>query len=218
MINHPLRVLVADEQALFRQGLKSLFQGTQDFRVVAEAETGKEAIFMLESVPCDLAMLNIHLHDPDGIATILAIHEKYPDIIIVGLADQLDEVLITRILHDGARGCLLKNASKAETIEAMQHIAAGELWVSPQISSQLLAGLIGTTAPSAHAQPSITPREKEVLVLICQEFTNPEIAEKLNISRRTVDTHRNNLLQKLGVRNTVGLIKYALQKGLLDNF
>ncbi|MEM0997145.1 MAG: response regulator transcription factor [Bacteroidota bacterium] len=219
MENNRLNVLLADPQPVVRIGLKTIFAQSNGFRIVGEAGTGAELAEIVPSTSADLLLMEIWYPDASGIQLIEQIARGYADMPILILSGEDAEENILRGLQAGAKGYVLKTTSPDRLLQAATAVGNGQSYFSPEVSSQLLNRIVQPTVPpttSRKTGPSlITNREKEVLLPICEEYTNPEIAERLNISRRTVDTHRKNLLQKIGVRNTAGLIRFALREGII---
>ena len=211
-----IKVLLADDHKIFRDGIRSILEKEKDMEIVDEAANGKELLEKLESTAVDVIILDIDIGKPTGIEVTEIIVEKYPGIKVlilsmIGLHD-----FVIQALEKGATGYILKNTGKDEVITAIRSVSKGDSYFSKEVSSILVEQLNKTRTIKKRPEGiPLTARELEVLQLIAQEFSNPEIAEKLFISIRTVDTHRRNLLEKLGLKNTAGLVKYAISKGLL---
>lgn len=212
------RILLADDHKIFRDGIRSILEKEKDMDVVAEAANGKEVLEKLESTGVDLIILDLDIGKPTGIEITDLVSQKYPEVKVlilsmIGLHD-----FVIQALEKGATGYILKNTGKDEVITAIRSVAKGDSYFSKEVSSILVEQL--NKPRTLKRRPEgipLTSREIEVLQLIAQEFSNPEIAKKLFISIRTVDTHRRNLLEKLGLKNTAGLVKYAISKGLLKD-
>lgn len=216
-----ITILIADDHKIFRQGLTELLNKEQNMMVIGDAGEGKDVIEFLRLQKVDVVLMDIDMGEGEtsGIELTSEIIKLYPETKVLALSMHGDKNYIVKMLEAGATGYILKNAGKEEMINAIQTVANGNTYFSSLVSAKLLEQIINPTN-SKKSKPKGTPltdREIEVLKLIADEYSNPEIAEKLFISVRTVDTHRRNLLDKLGVKNTAGLVKYAFQKGLLDN-
>jgi len=212
-----IKVLIADDHKIFRDGLISLMGGEEDIQVVGEAADGNEVMEKLPTARPDVILMDISMGESGGIVTTQLVREKYPDIKILVLSMHSESSYILKMLELGAIGYLLKDAGKAEMLSAIRTVAAGNSYYSSQVSAKLVEALTRRNkAPRTRDDIPLTPRELEMLKLIAEEYTNQEIADKLFISTRTVDTHKRNLLEKLKMKNTAGLVKYALKKGLLD--
>lgn len=212
-----IKVLIADDHKMFREGIHSLLEKEEEIIVVGEAGSSREIMNIVEEKEIDVVLMDIDLGDSSGIDSTQIITEKYPDIKVLALSMHGESNYIVKMLDAGATGYILKNTGRDEMISAIKTVAAGDSYYSSQVSAKLIEQLHRKTGPKKDKKDvPLSNREIEVLKLISEEYSNPEIAEKLFISIRTVDTHRRNLLEKLGVKNTAGLVKYAISKGLLD--
>jgi DNA-binding NarL/FixJ family response regulator len=212
-----INVLIADDHKIFRDGIKSLLSKEKGIHVTAEASNGKEAIDMAKEHKIDLVIMDIDMGSPNGIETTASLKKISPGINILILSMLGLHDFIIQALEAGATGYILKNAGKDELLTAIKSVAHGDSYFSREVSSSLIEQLHWPKfGKKKLADIPLSPREVEVLKYIAQEFSNQEIAEKMFISIRTVDTHRRNLIEKLGVRNNVGLTKYAISKGLID--
>lgn len=219
-----VKVVLADDHQIIRDGVKTLLSDVDDIEVVDEAENGDELIKKLKDQTADLVILDINMPLMNGIQAAEFIKEKYPKIKILVLSMYDEEAYVVKVLQVGVSGYILKNTEKKDLLEAIYKVMNGEQYFSSEITMKMVQK-ISKNAENTHANLSanheisrdvqLTNREKEILKLIADGNTNKNIAFKLNISPRTVDTHRRNLLQKLGVKNTAGLVKYAIQIGLI---
>ena len=216
-----ITILIADDHKIFRQGLTELLNKEHNMLVIGDAGNGKEVFEFLGSQGVDVVLMDIDMGEGEigGIDLTAAIVKLYPETKILALSMHGDKNYIVKMLEAGATGYILKNAGKEEMINAIQTVANGNTYFSSQVSAKLLEQIINPTTAKKNKSDGnlLTDREIEVLKLIADEYSNPEIAEKLFISIRTVDTHRRNLLDKLGAKNTAGLVKYAIKHGLLEN-
>ncbi len=212
-----INVLIADDHKIFRDGIKSLLDKEKGIQVVAEASTGTEVLEMIGKFKIDVAIMDIDMGTPNGIETTARLKKNYPGIHVLVLSMLGLHDFILQALEAGATGYILKNAGKDELLTAIKSVANGDSYFSREVSSSLIEQLHRPAGSKKKlADVPLSPREIEVLKLIAQEFSNQEIADKLFISIRTVDTHRRNLLEKLRVRNNVGLTKYAISKGWIS--
>lgn len=212
-----IRILVADDHQLVIDGIKLMLSSEPDLVFVAEANNGKEVLKMLKKHPVDVVILDINMPEMNGVEACKIITEKFPDTRVLALSMLKEASLIKLMLKNGAQGYLLKNAGKAEVIDAIRRIFKGEKYYSEEIFDIIMNSLSGEQAKKEENPfPQISRREKQVLQLIVEEYTTSEIAEKLFISFGTVETHRRNLLIKLGARNTAGLVRTALEYELLN--
>lgn len=215
-----IRILIVDDHPMIRHGIKSLLSDEDNISLIEEASDGKEAINRLGSTSYDLIIMDIKMPEMNGIEATEHIHKTYPDTKILAISMYDEQRYIVKMLQAGALGYILKNTGKQELLNAIDTVMRGESYFSQEVSSIMMSqfmsrkgsGLTDITKPEV----PLTKRETEIIRLISEELTNSEIAEKLGISPRTVDTHRRNLLQKLDVKNTAGLVKYALQHHLLE--
>ena len=211
-----IRVLIADDHKIFRDGIRYILEKENDIAVVDEAANGNEILEKIGTTPVDVIILDIDIGKPTGIEVTEVIRDRYPEVKVlilsmIGLHD-----FVIQALEKGATGYILKNTGKDEVLTAIRSVAKGDSYFSKEVSAILIEQLNKPKTGRTRSEGiPLTAREVEVLQLIAKEFSNPEIAEKLYISIRTVDTHRRNLLEKLGVKNTAGLVKYAIQKGLV---
>ncbi len=213
-----IRVLVADDHKVFRDGIQALLEKIKDIKVVGEAADGNEAIEKLSKGGINVVLMDIDMGATNGIDTTIKIRDLFPDVKILVLSMHGEHSYIIRMLDAGATGYMLKNAGKDEMVTAIRSVAKGDSYFSREVSSILVEHLHKPTSVKKRKDNlPLTDREIEVLKLIAHENSNPEIAEKLFISIRTVDTHRRNLLEKLGAKNTAGLVKYAIRNGLVDS-
>jgi len=214
-----LKLLIVDDHPMVRLGLKSLLEGVREVEIINEAVDGDEAIAKVSANNYDVIIMDIKMPKKDGIEATREIVKKYPAARIIALSMMDEQDYIVKMLQAGAKGYLLKNSSKEELLKAVLAVSKGDNYFSHEVSSIMLAKFIHKEFPSKREMKSdvdLTKREKEIIKMIAEEMTNAEIGVKLGISIRTVDTHRRNLLQKLDVKNTAGLVRYAIQAGLLD--
>ena len=213
-----ITILIADDHKIFREGLAELLGKEQNMRVVGEAGKSSEILDILKNRNVDIILMDIDMGEEEisGIDLTAEITKLNTKTKVLALSMHGDKNYIVKMLEAGATGYILKNAGKEEMINAIQTVANGNTYFSSQVSAKLLEQIINPSSTKKN-KPEGTPlteREIEVLKLIVDEYSNPEIAEMLFISVRTVDTHRRNLLDKLGAKNTAGLVKYAIQHGL----
>ena len=214
-----ISVVIADDHKIIRVGLRGLLEREKDIVVTGEAASADEVLNILAIHPTDVVLMDIDLGDTNGIATTLKIKEIYPLIHVLGLTMHEEPDYIIKMLEAGASGYLLKNAGREELLAAIHAVAKGDSYFSQKVSATLLQAITrqkeNPELKKSTVETPLSDREIEVLRLITQEYSNGEIAEKLFISIRTVDTHRRNLLEKLQVKNTVGMVKYAIEKGII---
>ncbi|MCB0650377.1 MAG: response regulator transcription factor [Saprospiraceae bacterium] len=212
-----ITILIADDHKVFREGIISILNEVEDITIIAEAGDGREVMERLKEVRPQIILMDISMGDTSGIETTRQVREAYPEIKVLVLSMHSESAYIVKMLQIGASGYLLKDTGKEEMIRAIRTVAEGDTYYSQKVSSAIVEHL---SAPGKAKKEKggipLTKREVEILRLIAEEYSNPEIAEKLFISIRTVDTHRRNLLEKLGIKNTAGLVKYAIKHGIAE--
>ncbi len=212
-----INVLIADDHQLVIDGIKLMLSDEADLNCAGEANDGQQALALLKEKPFELVILDINMPVLNGVETCKKISKDYPDIKILALSMLKEASLIKLMLKNGAHGYLLKNAGKGEVLEGIRAVLAGKKYFSDEVSEIIMSSLSGKSEKTkASPFPKLSRREKQVLQLIVEEYTTSEIAEKLFISFGTVETHRRNLLIKLGARNTAGLVRTSLEYGLLE--
>ena len=213
-----IRVVIADDHKIIRVGLRGLLEREKDLQVVGEAENGTALIEILQKNQADVILMDIDMGETSGIEVTRQVKEIYPTTQVLGLTMHEEQEYIIPMLQAGASGYLLKDAGREELVGAIHTVFNGDSYFSQKVSATLLHAItkqkeIPPYKPGKNQIP-LSDRELEVLQLIAREFSNGEIAEKLFISIRTVDTHRRNMLDKLNVKNTAGLVKHAIENGL----
>ena len=213
------KILIADDHQLVIDGIELMLSTEKDLVCVATARTGHEVLSQVKETAVDLVILDINMPELNGVETCRLLQRDHPGIKILALSMLREASLIKLMLKHGAHGYVLKSAGKEEVLQAIHKIFAGERYYSGEVAEVIMASLSGEP-PKEKKQspfPQLSRREKQVLRLIMDEFTTAEIGEQLNISFGTVETHRRNLLIKLGARNTAGLVRTTLEYGLLDD-
>ena len=215
-MTEPIRVLIADDHAIVRTGIRHVLEGEPGFAVVAEAGTAAEALELATALRPDVAVLDISMPDGSGLRLAADLRERSPEthVLILSMHDNTEYVLES--LRAGAHGYLLKDTAATELRDAIRAVQRGESFFSPPVAGKLSAVVRGD-APGAPpgALGQLTGRERQVLIGVAQGHTNREIATQLGISHRTVETHRESLMRKLGVRTVAGLTRLALEAGLV---
>jgi DNA-binding NarL/FixJ family response regulator len=220
-----IRILIADDHDVVRSGLIMLLRSRGEFTIVAEAADGEEAVRLVEKHRPDVAILDISMPKLDGIEATRIIKENHPEVKVLILTVHEDEEYATQVLRAGASGYILKNAGKQEIFGAVRSAAAGDRFFSPRISDIIVDGFVKRSgesparppaAPSSSNRQGLTDRETEVLQFIARGFTNRQIADTLCLSFRTINTHRANLMQKLDIHDTAGLVRYAIAAGIVS--
>jgi DNA-binding NarL/FixJ family response regulator len=218
LITEPcIRIVLADDHHLVRQGIRALLEKSPDIEVIGEASNGREAVEMVEQLAPDVLVMDIAMPRLDGIQAIEQVQATNEDTHIVILSMYSDKALVRQALKNGASGYLLKGSVVEELLLAVRAACKGEIYLSPSISRSILADLVA--APASRVTPDpfdrLTPREREVLQLIAEGYTNTAIAQQLQVSAKTVEKHRTALMSKLGVHNLSGLIRAAIKNKLV---
>lgn len=210
-----IRILIADDHQMFRAGIINLLKNEPEFEIAGEASEGDEAVRLAVCLKPDVVLMDINLPVLDGISATIQIIAENPESKILVLTSFEDEEFILKMLKAGARGYILKEAPFEELVLAVKTIAKGSSYFTKEISAKLFARLEQSEKISqnraAQEKMNLTKRELEVLEYVATELTNKEIAAMLFISPRTVETHRRNLIHKLKVKNTAGLVKYYFE-------
>jgi DNA-binding NarL/FixJ family response regulator len=214
-----IRVLVVDDHAVVREGIRAVLEDADDLEVVADASDGEEAIRLVESYSPNVVILDITMPGKSGLEVAQTLSKSHPTarLLILSIHDHAEYVL--GAVRAGASGYLLKDSGPAELREAVRAVHDGRQYLCPRVAGQLTAALRGELEAEEDRRRLIrlTDREKEVLVKVAQGRTSREIAEEFGISPRTVETHRESLMKKLKIRSVAGLTRFAVEKGLLDD-
>lgn len=205
-----INILIADDHKMIIDGLKSMLATEEGLQVVGEAYNGKEVLERLKQYPVDLILMDINMPELDGIDATRKLKTQFPKVKVLVLTMYNKPEFVRNLMEAGADGYILKNTGKDELLEAIRQLHAGQPYWGKEITKTVMESLRGGPANNTLV---LTRREKEILKLIVEEYTTPEIAEKLFISNYTVETHRKNLLSKLGVKNVAGLVRYAMENG-----
>lgn len=214
-----VKVVLADDHQMFLDGLSSLLSQLKDVQVVAAVNSGKEVLDKLATLSPDLVIVDLNMPVMDGLQTTREIKKRYPQLKVLGLTMENDLQMVTGMLEAGASGYILKNTGKAELELAIRQVMKGEAYLSQSLSNQLAQNLLHSFKQRNEVPDdlrSLTQRELEILKMIAQENSNAEIASKLFISPKTVETHRKNLMKKIGVKNSLGVYKFAVKHRLLE--
>jgi len=207
MLKKQIRVLIVDDHTIFRSGLKLLLEGVSDITVCGEADSSKDAILKCNKLKPDIILLDISMPDMNGILAIRKLLEQNKSLKIIMLTMYEKIEYLKEALKAGAKGYVIKRAADSELIDAIRIVSKGEVYIHPKITKEFIEKSIKDTPDE------LSPREKEVLVLLSQGFTNKEVADKLDISMKTVETYRARIMGKLGLSSRAQLLQYAIEKG-----
>jgi DNA-binding NarL/FixJ family response regulator len=210
------KILIADDHAIVRTGLRTLLQAEPSFELVGEAAGGIEAIEKVAATSPDILLLDVSMPDMDGIAVTKKLKPDFPELRILILTIHEDEALVREAIKAGASGYILKRAAESELVSAIGVLMRGDMYVDPALLRSLVSN--GEDGPTPDHEPieALTPREKDVLRLIVLGYTNRQIGEELSISVRTVEGHRANLSEKTGSHSRADLVRYARERGLIN--
>ncbi|SRR5690606_20570269 len=210
----PIRVLLADDHALVRAGMRSLLGAMPQVEVVAEAASGEEALQLAERENPDVVLMDIAMKGMTGLEAAARMRERTPGVRVVILSMHAGEEYVLQALRAGAVGYLLKDAATGELELALRSVMRGESWFSPAVSRQVVEGYVQRVGGEPAAEV-LTARQREVLRLVAGGKSTKEIAYQLSLSVKTVETHRAQIMERLGIRDVAGLVRYALRTGLV---
>ena len=214
-----INILIADDHAMFVDGIESILSAEADITVVGRSYDGPSVLKLVKENKVDIVLLDVNLPGMSGIEVCKELHKHHPEIKVLAISMFNEESFVSEILNNGAKGYILKNTGREELLKAIKTVESGESYFSKDVTETIMKGLMNQRKASSKSNmffPKLSRREKEVLKLIAQEFTTQEIADSLFISLKTVESHRSSLLSKLNARNSVGLIRIAMENKLLD--
>jgi DNA-binding NarL/FixJ family response regulator len=211
-----IRILLADDHTLVRAGFRSLLEKL-GFQVVGEAENGVQAIQLVESLRPNIVLMDIAMPDMNGLEATAQIVQNYPGVRVIILSMHATPEYARRAVMAGAAGYLLKDASAAEFDQSLQAVMRGEVFLSPRISKFIVSDYVASSVSKATPLDNLTARQREILQLIVEGNSRKAISEKLNISVKTVDTYRAQLMDQLDIHDTAGLVRFAVSFGLIPH-
>ena len=211
-----INVLIADDHQLLIDGIKTALEGVEDITVVAEASNGYKVLEKLESgIPVDVILMDINMPQLDGLNCTKMVAKKFPDVKVIALSQYDEKRFVKQMVKNGASGYLLKDTGKDILVKAIKTVHGGEKYFCERLSLRLINQELKMQDTKA-LFPKLSKREVEILQLIGKEYSSQQVADKLFISFHTVESHRANLMFKAGVKNTAGLIRWAVENDLLD--
>ncbi len=213
-----IRVFIAEDHKIVRDGIRHMLENESDFTLVGEAENGAEAVEKLREAEVDVLIVDINMPEMNGIELTKYVTEKYPDTKVMVLSMLDNENYIKQAVASGAIGYVSKTNGKEELLNAIRTVAAGEFFISHKLSINLIKGnrtISFLTEEGKRLELELSAREVEILNLIAEGYTNEEIADKTFTSKRTIETHRRNMIEKTKTRNTASLIKFAIAAGII---
>jgi len=212
-----IRILLADDHRIIREGLRALIVGLQGLEVVAEAEDGRTAVRLARELKPDLIVMDIGMAELNGMEATRQIRAESPRAKVIALSMHSDARFVSEMLKAGASGYLLKDSAFEELARAIGVVAAGGTYLSPGITGVVVRDYVGRLGEArSEASAALTPREREVLQLVAEGHSTKEIAGKLGVSLKTVDTHRQQIMSKLGLHSVAELTKHAIREGLTE--
>lgn len=221
-----IRVLLADDHDILRDGLRALLELAGDIRVAGEARTGREAVAEAERLRPDIVLMDISMPELDGVEACRRIRQQAPEVRVLFLTMHEADDYLFRALRAGAAGYVIKRSASGDLLAAVRAVARGESFLSPSMAHALVAEYTSRPAPPAQpgrntgagpdAYDTLTGREREILQLVAEGYTNQEIADRLKLSIKTVQSHRAAVMEKLDLRDVTHLVRYAVRRGLVD--
>lgn len=215
--SQPVRILLADDHAILRTGLRLMLSNIPNLEVVAEATNGREALAKAEEVKPDLVVMDITMPEMNGIEATTELKRRWPKTKVLFLTMHENEELLFRTVQAGGSGYVLKKSADNELVEAIYQVMRGETFLRPDLAKQLVQDYLTrvNTGEESESYEELTEREREVLQLLAMGMTNQQVAEKLVLSVRTVETHRARIMDKLGIKGRAALVAYAKRRGLV---
>jgi two-component system, NarL family, response regulator NreC len=214
-----IRVLICDDHIMVRQGVRMVLQSESDIELVGEAGRGEEAVALAEQLKPEVVIMDLSLPDISGIEATKRIKAVLPNTRIIALTMHEEEPYVMEVLRAGAEAYIVKRSAASDLVNAMRQVMAGQSVLDPVVTKAVVTGYVSRPTPPTPDKETdsvLTPREREILILVAEGFTNAEIAKKLFISEKTVQTHRSNILDKLNIHDRTELVRYAIRHGLVE--
>jgi two-component system response regulator NreC len=213
-----IRVLLADDHAIVREGVKMILAKEPDFEVVGEAQDGRQALDLVERMKPNVVVMDISMPEMGGIEATQHVKERYAGVNVIALTMHEDESYVFKLLRAGASGYVLKRAAAQDLVQAVRAAAKGEAFLYPSVARKVVEDYLKRVEAGEEREryDGLTEREKEILTHIAEGLSNQQIAQKLYISIKTVQTHRAHILEKLGLHDRTELVRYAIRKGLIE--
>jgi DNA-binding NarL/FixJ family response regulator len=210
-----IKVLLADDHSLFRAGVHALLSNIDGVDVVGEADTGRKALEMVGARAPDVVLMDIAMPEMNGLETTTRVTKEFPSVRVIMLSMHAGEEYVMQALRAGASGYLLKDAATSELELAVRAVARGETYLTPTISKRVIDDYLMRTTGSQGPVDQLTKRQREILQLISKGYTSKEMAQMLNLSPKTIETHRTQLMKQLDIHDVAGLVRYAIRVGLV---
>lgn len=207
-----IKLMIVDDHKMIRDGIKLMLKNNPEIKLIAEAANGLEAVKYIDNNPSDVevVLMDISMPKLDGVAATKEIKARHKHINVLAITMHVEESFINDMMRAGASGYILKESGKEDLIEAILKVAEGKLYFTSDVSSIIIGNMMNNDSKK-HTKSIISDREKEVIKLVAQGISNAEIGDKLNLSARTIESHRRNVLQKLDIKNTAEMITYAIK-------
>lgn len=209
------RILICDDHTLFVEGIKAMLRNESSLEIVGEARDGRQAVELVKELKPDLLLMDVSMPDMNGFDATQRVHELDPNIKVLILTMHDEEELVARCLEAGAAGYIIKDAPASQLLYAIEMVQKGERYLSPVVLKQVVAGYVKNSNVPQTSYDRLSPREREVLKLLAEGLSVKEIATRLNLSVKTVDVHKTNLMKKIDVHDRTELIKYAIRQKLI---
>jgi DNA-binding NarL/FixJ family response regulator len=211
----PIRVLLVEDHAVVRAGFHALLRSLPDVEVVGEASNGREALELLPQLRPDVLLTDISMPELSGLQLLERVAREWPKVRVILLSMHANEEYVLKAVRDGAAGYLPKDADPSELEIALKAVARGETYLSPTVQEHLVTGYVQLASDRSRPLSQLTPRQSEILQLIAEGQTTKEIARRLQISVKTVETHRTQLMERLDIHDIAGLVRFAIRTGLV---
>ncbi len=210
-----LRILLADDHRMFREGLRALVGSEPDMDVVGEADDGRAAVALAERLRPDLVLMDVSMPSLNGLQATERIKQNCPQMKVLALTRHADDGYLRQLLKAGVAGYVLKRSGSDELLRAVRAVAAGQSYLDPSVASSVITDAVGRHTPGADAGKELSRREEQILQLIARGYANKEIAARLDVSVKTVEMHKANAMRKLGMTSRIDIVSYAILQGWL---
>jgi len=210
-----IKVLLADDHSLFRAGVQALLKGIDGVEVVGEADNGRAALELVRSRDPNVVLMDIAMPEMSGLETAARMSKEFPNVKVIMLSMHAGEEYVMQALRAGASGYLLKDAATSELELAVRAVARGETYLTPTISKRVIDDYLMRTTGTHSPVDQLTRRQREILQLVAKGYTSKEMAQMLNLSPKTIETHRTQLMKQLDIHDVAGLVRYAIRVGLV---
>lgn len=213
---HPVKIILADDHKLVRQGMRALLDAQPELEVIGEAGDGQEALKLIDTLSPDIAFLDVMMPNLNGIEVAKIVRERKSKTKLIFLSMHANATYVVRALQSGALAYLLKDSDFSEILQAIHNVLEGRRYLSAAIADEVFEMLLNSDVEKADSLDILSPREREILQLIAEGNTNASVAEKLSLSVRTVESHRAHIMAKLRFNSQADLVRYAMQQGLIS--